>query len=55
MRFHHHEISKAINAASLALATGARWSEAESVKPSAFTPYRVTYSGTKAAKVARFL
>ena len=28
----------------LALATGARWSEAEKIKPSAFTPYRVTYT-----------
>ena len=37
--------------ARLVLATGgARWSEAESVKRSAFTPYRVTYSGTKSGK-----
>lgn len=36
--------------ARLALATGARWSEAESVKLSVFTPYRVTYSGTKSGK-----
>ncbi|WP_227506890.1 tyrosine-type recombinase/integrase [Marinobacter subterrani] len=36
--------------ARLALATGARWSEAESVKRSAFTSHRVTYSGTKSGK-----
>ena len=31
----------------LALATGARWSEAEGVTRSNFTPYRVTYNYTK--------
>ena len=36
--------------ARLALATGARWSEAENIKPSAFTPYRVTFTGTKSKK-----
>lgn len=34
----------------LALATGARWSKAEKIKPSAFTPYRVTYTATKSGK-----
>tara|TARA_B100000749_G_scaffold55998_1_gene40867 strand:+ start:197 stop:436 length:240 start_codon:yes stop_codon:yes gene_type:complete len=34
----------------LALATGARWSEAEKIKPSAFTPHRVTYTATKSGK-----
>jgi integrase len=36
----------------LALATGARWSEAESVQPEDFTPYRVTFHGenTKSSK-----
>lgn len=36
--------------ARVALATGARWSEAEKLKVSAFTPYRVTYTGTKSGK-----
>lgn len=36
--------------ARLAMATGARWSEAEKIQPSAFTPYRVTYIGTKSGK-----
>ncbi|MEC8898511.1 MAG: tyrosine-type recombinase/integrase, partial [Pseudomonadota bacterium] len=34
----------------LALATGARWSEAEGVTRSNFTPYRVTYNYTKSGK-----
>lgn len=34
----------------LALATGARWSEAESVSRSNFTPHRVTYNYTKSGK-----
>ncbi len=34
----------------LALATGARWSEAEGVTWSNFTPYRVTYNYTKSGK-----
>ncbi|GGY83539.1 phage integrase [Marinobacter zhanjiangensis] len=34
----------------LALATGARWSEAESVTRSSFTPHRVTYGSTKSGK-----
>lgn len=34
----------------LALATGARWSDAEKIKPSAFTPHRVTYTATKSGK-----
>ena len=36
--------------ARLALATGAKWSEAESAKPSALTPYRVSYFGTKSGR-----
>jgi integrase len=38
------------HAARLALATGTTWSKAESAKPSEFTPYRDTYSGTKSGK-----
>jgi site-specific recombinase XerD len=34
----------------LALATGARWSEAEGVTRSSFTPHRVTYNYTKSGK-----
>lgn len=34
----------------LALATGARWSEAEGVTQSNFTPHRVTYNYTKSGK-----
>jgi len=34
----------------LALATGARWSEAEGVTRSNFTPHRVTYNYTKSGK-----
>lgn len=34
----------------LALATGARWSEAEGVTRASFTPYRVTYNYTKSGK-----
>ncbi|MCC4284377.1 tyrosine-type recombinase/integrase [Marinobacter salarius] len=34
----------------LALSTGARWSEAESVTQANFTPYRVTYNATKSGK-----
>lgn len=36
--------------ARLALATGARWSEAEGVTRNNFTPYRVTYNATKSGK-----
>lgn len=36
--------------ARLALATGARWSEAEGVTRANFTPYRVTYNYTKSGK-----
>lgn len=38
------------NVTRLALATGARWSEAEGVTRSNFTPYRVTYNYTKSGK-----
>lgn len=36
--------------ARLALATGARWSEAEGVRASNFTPHRVTFNATKSRK-----
>ena len=35
----------------LCLATGARWSEAETIRAEQIQPYRVTYSGTKSGKV----
>lgn len=35
----------------LCLSTGARWSEAETIRAEQIQPYRVTYSGTKSGKV----
>ncbi len=36
--------------ASICLATGARWSEAEGLKRSNIQPYRITFTGTKNSK-----
>lgn len=43
--------SDARKIAQVCLATGARWSEAESLRGEQVTPYRVTFSGTKSGKV----
>jgi integrase len=37
--------------AKICLATGARWSEAESLEGSQITPFRITYRNTKNKKV----